>query len=358
MMFTGLQLFAVMLGRRLQSTGKRQLLPLIVAVAATGAVMGIMTGATADDRAALLPGEVKIRAHDEYVYSIDFSADGKQMVTAAGDNTAAIWQCSDFSLLHRLPHDDAVYAADISPRSGMIATGTGTGVVTLWTGDRGTKVLEKAAHLDAVYTLQFSADGQLLATAGGSTDGGDTTCRIWKVPELTLVAELSGHTRQVYGVAFAHDSRSLVTAAGDHQIRVWNLQSREHRLLEGHTSDVYRCEFSRDDQFLASSSQDGTVRIWNLADGSASVWTHDRREPFYGVSFSVDQMSVAAVGSDRHIRIRHRSLQEERASLRRSHSALYAVAWSPDGRFLATGREDGDVYLIPVAAIPDSGVVP
>ena len=71
-------------------------------------------------------------AHEEYVYMVSFSRDSRLMVTAAGDNTAIIWNVETRKPIHVLQHDAAVYAVGVSPDGRMIATGCGEGHVAIW----------------------------------------------------------------------------------------------------------------------------------------------------------------------------------------------------------------------------------
>ena len=127
------------------------------------------------------PVELPI-AHDEYVYMIRFSPDGKTLVTAAGDNVARVWNWSTRELLNTLEHDSAVYAAVFSPVEDLLATGSGDGRVSLWKATTGEPVAQRQEHADAIYCLSFAPDGKRLATIGGDGKKGDTRCHIWSLP--------------------------------------------------------------------------------------------------------------------------------------------------------------------------------
>ena len=198
-------------------------------------------------------------------------------------------------------------------------------------------------HDDAVYSLAFAPSGEQLASAGGSTDGGDTVCRIWNFPDLQLVSELSGHQRQVYGVAFSPNGQTLATSSSDKTIRLWDLSDGTSRVLEGHTSDVYRCSFSPDGRQIVSASQDGSVRLWSVeSEDVALVFDAGKKKPLYAAVFSGEGKSLAAVGDDRRLRVWDASQLELRLEREIGRHAVYAVAFSPDHRFITVagrGRE-------------------
>jgi len=291
--------------------------------------------------------------HQEYVYMVSFSRDGRFLVTAAGDNSAIIWDVQKQTPLHVLPHDAAVYAAVFSPDGKHVASGSGDGSVILWNTADGGQVARQKQHGDAVYCVSFSPDGQRLASAGGSTDGGDTTCRVWRRTDLKRVSELTGHKRQVYGVAFSPDGKSIATGSSDKTIRLWNRTSGEFRTLEGHTSDVYRCVFSPSGDQLASTSQDGTVRVWSIKTGDATlVFDGSKRNPSYATTYSSDGRTLAAVSDDHRLRIWRTADLHLQSQTKISRSALYAVDFSPISGLAAVAGEDGKVYLITNASRP------
>ena len=185
-----------------------------------------------------------LEGHEEYVYMIALSNDGRLLATASGDNTAILWDARQRTASHVLHHDAAVYAVALPPDGKSVATASGDGHVTLWNTSDGSDIASVKKHKDAVYDLAFSPDGQWLASAGGGTDGGDSVCRIWRAADLQLVTELAGHTRQVYGVVFSPDGLTVATSSSDKTIRLWNTANWHSKVLLGHTSDVSRCAFS------------------------------------------------------------------------------------------------------------------
>ena len=139
------------------------------------------------------PKEIPI-GHDEYVYMIRFSSDGKTLATAGGDNMARVWNWSKRELRHALEHDSAVYGAVFSPIQDLLATGSGDGKVTLWNATTGKLLAQRQEHADAVYCLNFATDGKRLATIGGDGKKGipnaeSGRCRPWKslrfCPDMT-----------------------------------------------------------------------------------------------------------------------------------------------------------------------------
>jgi len=291
-------------------------------------------------------------AHDEYVYMIRFSPDGKTLATAAGDNVARIWNWSTQELLHTLEHDAAVYAVVFSPAGDLLATGSGDGHVTLWKPSTGRQAAQQQEHADAVYCLSFSPNGTQLASIGGDGKKGDTQCRIWSMPSLKIAKVLPGHERPGYGVLFgprvgpARDT--LVTSGGDKLIHVYALQSSERKTWKGHTSDVYRCCFSHDGEQLATTSQDGSVRLWDVATGKQVKTLFQAKDPTYDVAYSHDGKILVAVGDDGFVRFWNTKTHELLAESKTDKEGLYSVVFTPDQTRVITGGVRGKLYECPV----------
>lgn len=289
---------------------------------------------------------VVAEAHAEYIYQIDFSADGSLMATAAGDNTAILWDSLKQKKIHVLEDECAVYGAVLSPDGKTMATGNADGFVTLWDTVTGKQIKKVKHHADSVFTLTFSPKGDLLASGGGSSAGGDAVCRLLSLPDLKVVKELAGHERQIYGLAFSPDGKSLASGSSDKTIRLWDLSTGKATIWQGHTSDVYRGAFSPDGQQFASPSQDGTIRLWSVETGEAvKTFIPKRKDPFYTVAFSSDGKSLAAVGDDRSLRLLDLPDLTERWVKELSDYPLYALAYHPSTQAPAVAGEDGNLYL-------------
>ena len=62
--------------------------------------------------------------HDDPVYSVAFSPDGKYVVSGSDDNTARVWEASTGKEIARMTHDDYVYSVAFSPDGKYVVSGS------------------------------------------------------------------------------------------------------------------------------------------------------------------------------------------------------------------------------------------
>jgi len=193
-------------------------------------------------------------------------------------------------------------------------------------------------HADEVWSVSFSPDGQLIATASS-----DETVKLWsrKGQELTT---LIGHKGIVASVSFSPDSQIIATASFDKTIKLWNREGQEIRTIEGHEGWIYSVSFSPDGRTIASASKDGTARLWNQNGSPSRIFrvpaSADKSDGgFNAVTFSPDGRKIAASSWDRTVKLWDLENGQEQ-TFRGHEDAVNSVNFSPDGNMLVTGSRD------------------
>ncbi len=293
----------------------------------------------------------------------------------------------------------AVFSLAFGPTSEWLAAGTADKQIHLFDVSSNEVLRTMSGHLQIVKGLAFSPDGKLLASASL-----DKTIKLWDTSTGNEIRTLSGHTSGVSGVAFSPNGLSLASSSWDTTVILWDVHSgNQLQKLSRHTDKVNAVAFSPDGRLLASGSDDGSVYLWDpqtgklvrslpkvngrveslafspdgrlLASGASRnfhstashyggirVWDLEARtsepafEKYRGdirmLAFKPDGTVLA--GAEWPLSPRGNSFVTfwdmqncvvlERFDVAR-HGALYAITYSPDGRWLASGGLSGRILL-------------
>ncbi|NET72043.1 MAG: hypothetical protein F6K62_14240, partial [Sphaerospermopsis sp. SIO1G2] len=232
-----------------------------------------------------------LKGHQDYVWSVSFSPDGKTIATASLDNTARLWNLNGQLRQEFKGHQYSVRSVSFGPDGKTIATASSDNTARLWNLN-GQLLQEFKGHQSEVLSVSFSPDGQTIATASS-----DKTARLWNL-NGQLLQEFKGHQSEVLSVSFSPDGKTIATASRDKTARLWNLNGQLLQEFKGHQSYVYSVSFSPDGKTIATASRDKTARLWNL-NGQLLQEFKGHQDFVTSVSFSPDGKTIATASRDK-----------------------------------------------------------
>jgi RNA polymerase sigma factor (sigma-70 family) len=302
-------------------------------------------------------GELMPSNRLQMIFSLAFSPDGKTLASAGRGATIQFWDPAKGKEIVRGGEGNEMWveAVAFSPDGKTVASAGRDNTITLWEAGTG-KFIRRIAGAaprarpgalfnEKVWSLAFSPDGKTLAAGSG-----DTSIYLWDPATGQQISRLDGHKHWVRSVAFSPDGKSLASGSQDKTVRLWDLGTgKSIRQFDGHSDGVRYVAFSRDGNTLASNSEHG-ILLWDPATGKPIA--HNLNKPQYdglSMALSPDAKTVAIGGG-------HGSFETHLVELATGKEigtcphkdAVWCVAFSPDGRLVASAGHDHKVFLLEV----------
>ena len=354
------------------------------------------------------------------IRSVAVSPDNRLLASAGDDCQITLWDLHTHQLLKEIPVRQSRVSSVGFQQQGdklLLVAGSDRQRLRLWqiTGGERPDALPHASAARLTKQIEsgprwhsHSLKVKSLKTYQGYTNGiravaflgensiisGGDSCdlSVWDRRSCQRKASLSLHHGRIWAIAVDRQNKRIASASDDHTVRLWDAATGKCLVtLPGHRNWVRTVAFSRHGQFLASAGDDCTIRVWNTASGyclktleqtsaSKRYWIRsvafdpqnaryivsggdsqvverwDRKEGIcsllashsqriYSVAYSLDGRLIASGSADATVKLWDVEAGNVRHHLKNADMAIQAVAFSPDGRYLAAGGDDQVVYV-------------
>ncbi len=256
-------------------------------------------------------------------------------------------------------NNKASIASAFAPDGSVFATSnadpmkaSAPGEIIFWDSESGEKTFSLSGHAGGIGAIAFSPDGKTLASGGL-----DKTIKIWNLADHKLKNTFEGYGQWIFSLAFFPDGKRLVGVTASPlnpgragEVKIWNLETakpEDTSFVHDIKGPVYAVAVSPDGAAMAvctaylvtgttAGNNPGEAQIYNLKTGQR-VALATNGNPFLSAVFSPDGKTLAFGTADGVVKIWNTENWSERFSFHAHTNFVFALAISPDGRFLLTG---------------------
>jgi WD40 repeat protein len=318
------------------------------------------------------------RDHAKYVSAVAWSPDDNSIVTTAYG--AAVWNSKSSEVSLRFG-DTLSNINDISVApGGKYVASTAHDEIQVWDARTGTKQFAYHGHNDEqggfVSSIAWSPDGAHIASVcsidAARHSGHRARIHLWQTTGETpgsLVSNWTCHADAVHELCWSPDGLRLASSSFDGTVQIWQAATGAPVLT--YDSEGGHCvalAWSSDGRTMATSCwyrdkdayqgknvakrlaaqlthTSNTVFVWNADTGETLTTYTEHSENARALAWSPDGRFIASGGGDQSVRIWEALSGKTLLTLRGHQESVTTVAWSPDGRTVASGSWDKTIRV-------------
>ncbi len=309
--------------------------------------------------------------HRSAVKPLAWSPDSSRIASGGYDGSMHVWDAvtSTTIFIYR-GHLDPVVAVAWSPDGTRLASGSLDHTVKVWDLFTGREILTYRGHTNFVQAIAWSPDSSHIVS--GSED---TTVQVWDANTGKTILTYSEHTAAISSVNWSIDEQHIASGSHDQTVHIWDAATGNTVFVyRKHTAAVLAVAWSPDGKRIASGSahkwrsyeeiihkpdHEATLHIWTAPAGqTATIHGQDEhpgiRHDMDSITWSPDGQMIATLGMP-YARIYDTNTGEAMAMIMnpqhdKQPDKLLAVAWSPNGRHIASSLNNGRVQVWPARA--------
>jgi WD40 repeat protein len=207
---------------------------------------------------------------------------------------------------------------------------------------------------ERIQSLAFSSDGALLMASGG-TPAQFGEVQFWDVKSAKLVRAMTMTGDTVFGGSLSPDGLAAAVGCADNTVRILDVAGgKELHKIGNHENWVLATVFSKDGKRIVSVGRDRAAKLTDVVSGAFLENINLLRGELSAVARHPSQDVVVIAGEERvpyvymMDRPKNMKIADDTTLMKKlemQKGAIFALAWSPDGKQIAVGGAAPEVVL-------------
>ncbi len=282
----------------------------------------------------------EFKDHDENVFSVAFSPDGKLLASGSEDKTMLLYNLETDELLHTFEgHFSTINDIAFNPKGKYIFS-AGDKTIRIWKPD-GTYINKIRGHKTYIWSISLTPDGNKIASGSFEED-----FYLWDILNTEKLETYSEHTKSVLAVDIDPDGDYIVSGSLDKSIKLWDIKAANViKTGYGHAGNIYDIKFSPDRKYIITASRDNTLKLWDAMTLTQIRTFNGHKEAVMAFDFTPDGSNIISASYDKTLRLWEVPTGKCIYVYNDHEDAINTVCFSPDGEYFASGDNDDKVLV-------------
>ena len=201
-----------------------------------------------------------LKCHPSPIRSVDFSSDGKLLMTGSNDKTIKIFELypKHKFLSSYKGHSNWVRCVRFSPDNRLIGSCGDDNAVIIFDVEQKTVKYRFLDHSSNVNSCRFSPDGTIISSAGN-----DGRIKLFDIRMGRLIQHYDAHNDKINCISYHQSGNYIISGSDDSTIKIWDLKMGQILYtVHGHRGKVKSVNFNIDGDYFCSGGEDSILMVW------------------------------------------------------------------------------------------------
>ena len=202
------------------------------------------------------------------VLALGFSPDGENLVTGGGrpsrDGEIRIWRTLDGRFIREIEnaHNDTVFDVQFSYDGRFIASAAADKFVKVWHAGDGKLDRHYEGHTHHALGVSWNRNGRVLMSAGA-----DNVIKIWNTLTGARLKNVTGFKKEITSIRYIGYSDNAIITSGDPIVRIYRESGSAVRSFSGYSGFMYCSDVTPDGTIAVAAGEKSILHVWNATNG-------------------------------------------------------------------------------------------